>query len=139
VMDHIIQITKNDIVGQGKKLLDAGAKFVTAVCNDQDENLEVSYFFSTNRGIDLTCLRYTVGKDEEVPSLTGTTLSTLLIENEMKELFGLKVKDLAIDYGGHLMLAHDSPTTPMLKEKKAELKEKKVEPNEKKAEPKGES
>jgi hypothetical protein len=80
VMDNILQITKNDIVGEGKKLLDAGAKFVTAVCNDLDENLEVSYFFSTNRGIDLTCLRYTVGKDEEVPSLTGTTLSTLLIE-----------------------------------------------------------
>jgi len=65
-----------------------------------------------------------VGKDEEVPSLTGATLSTLLIENEMKELFGLKVKDLAIDYGGHLMLAHDSPTTPMLKPKKAEAESK---------------
>jgi ech hydrogenase subunit D len=138
-MENTIQITKNDIVGEGAKLLGAGAKFVTAVCNDLDEKLEVSYFFSTNRGIDLTCLRYTVGKDEEVPSLTGTTLSTLLIENEMKELFGLKVKDLAIDYGGHLMLAHDSPTTPMLKDKKAELKEKKAEPNEKKAELKGES
>ena len=123
-MDTIIQITKNDIVNEGKKLLDAGAKFVTAVCNDQDEKLEVTYFFSANRGVNLTCLRYTVGKDEEVPSLTGVTLSTLLIENEMKELFGLKVKDLAIDYGGHLMLAHDSPTTPMLKPKKAEAESK---------------
>jgi ech hydrogenase subunit D len=136
-MENIIQITKDDIVDEGKKLLDAGAKFVTAVCNDLDENLEITYFFSTNRGIDLTCLRYTVGKDEEVPSLTGVTLSTLLIENEMKELFGLKVKDLAIDYGGHLMLAHDSPKTPMLKEKKTELKEKKAEPSEEIAEPKG--
>jgi hypothetical protein len=33
----------------------------------------------------------------------------------MKELFGLKVTDLAIDYGGHLLLAQDSPTTPLLK------------------------
>ena len=123
-MENIIQITKNDIVNEGKKLLEAGAKFVTAVCNDQDEKLEITYFFSANRGVDLTCLRYTVGKDEEVPSLTGATLSTLLIENEMKELFGLKVKGLAIDYGGHLMLAHDSPTTPMLKPKKAEAESK---------------
>jgi ech hydrogenase subunit D len=117
-MEKIIEITKNDIVNEGKKLLDAGAKFVTAVCSDQDEKLEVTYFFTTNRGVDFTCLRYLVGKEEEVPSLTGVTLSTLLIENEMKELFGLKVKDLAIDYGGHLMLAHDSPTMPMLKPKK---------------------
>ena len=123
-MENIIQITKNDILNEGKKLLDAGAKFVTAVCNDLDEKLEVTYFFSSNRGVNLTCLRYSVGKDEEVPSLTGATLSTLLIENEMKELFGLKVKDLAIDYGGHLMLAQDSPTTPMLKPKKAESESK---------------
>jgi ech hydrogenase subunit D len=123
-MENIIQITKNDIVNEGKKLLDAGAKFVTAVCNDLDEKLEVTYVFSSNRGVNLTCLRYSVGKDEEVPSLTGATLSTLLIENEMKELFGLKVKDLAIDYGGHLMLAQDSPTTPMLKPKKAESESK---------------
>ncbi len=121
-MENIKEITKDNIVSEGKKLLDAGAKFVTAVCNDLDEKLEVSYIFSNNRGVDMTLLRYAVGKDEEVPSLTGITLSTLLIENEMKELFGLKVKDLAIDYGGHLMLAHDSPTTPMLKSKKAESK-----------------
>ena len=125
-MENIIMTTKDNIVSEGKRLLDAGAKFVTAVCNDLDESFEVTYFFSTNRGVDLTCLRYTVGKNEEVPSLTGTTLSTLLIENEMKELFGLKVKDLAIDYGGYLMLAHDSPKTPMLKEKKTEANEEKT-------------
>jgi len=121
-MENIKEITKDNIVSEGKKLLDAGAKFVTAVCNDLDEKLEVSYIFSNNRGVDMTLLRYAVGKDEEVPSLSGITLSTVLIENEMKEFFGLKVKDIAIDFGGHLMLAHDSPTTPMLKSKKAESK-----------------
>jgi Ni,Fe-hydrogenase III component G len=63
-----------------------------------------------------------VAKGDEVPSLSGATLSTVLIENELKELFGLKVKGIAIDYGGHMLLAHDSPVTPMLKEKKAEPK-----------------
>jgi Ni,Fe-hydrogenase III component G len=60
-------------------------------------------------------LRYKVAKDEDVPSFSGVTLATVLIENEMKELFGLKVTDLAIDYGGHLLLAQDSPVTPLLK------------------------
>lgn len=121
-MENLKQITKSDIVSEGQKLLGAGAKFVTAVCNDLGDQLEVTYFFSSDRGVKLSGLRYSVGKDEEVPSLTGVTLSTLLIENEMQELFGLKVKGLAIDYGGHLLLAHDSPTTPMLKPKKAESK-----------------
>ena len=118
-MENIKEINKNDIISEGKKLLDAGAKFVTAICNDQDEKLEVTYLFSSKSGTELTCLRYKIGKDEEVDSLSGTTLATVLIENEMKELFGLKIKDLAIDYGGHLLLAQDSPTTPLLKTKQA--------------------
>lgn len=121
-MENIKKVDKNTIVNEGKKLLDAGGKFVTAVCNDLDPELEVTYFFSSNRGMNMTGLRYTVPKGEEVPSLSGHTLATVLIENELKELFGLKVKGIAIDYGGHMLLAHDSPVTPMLKEKKAEPK-----------------
>jgi len=117
-MENLKEIDKNALVNEGKKLLAAGGKFVSAVCNDLDQNLEVTYFFSSDRGINMIGLRYTVAKDEEVPSLTGETLATVLIENELQELFGLKVKGLAIDYGGHMLLAHDSPITPMLKEKK---------------------
>jgi Ni,Fe-hydrogenase III component G len=121
-MENLKKIDKNTLVSEGKKLLDAGGKFVAAVCNDLDPELEVTYFFSSNRGINMTGLRYMVAKGDEVPSLSGATLSTVLIENELKELFGLKVKGIAIDYGGHMLLAHDSPVTPMLKEKKAEPK-----------------
>lgn len=119
-MENVKEIDKNEIVSEIKKLMDEGAKFVTAVCNDLDERLEVSYFFSKNRGTELFCLRYTVGKDEEVVSPSSVTLSTVLIDNEMKEMFGLKMKDLAIDYGGHLLLAQDSPVTPLLKKKDAQ-------------------
>ena len=121
-MENLIKIDKSAIVSEGKKLLDAGGKFVTAVCNDLDAELEVTYFFSSDRGMEMKGLRCTVAKGEEVPSLSGTTLATVLIENELQELFGLKVKGIAIDYGGHMLLAHDSPSTPMLKEKKAEPK-----------------
>jgi len=122
-MDNLIKVDKSTIVGEGKKLLDAGAKFVTAVCNDLDTELEVTYFFSSNRGTEMKGLRLAVPKDEVVPSLSGNTLSVVLIENELQELFGLKVDGIAINYGGHMMLAHDSPTTPMLKEKKAVVEE----------------
>ncbi len=121
-MENIKVVKKEDIVSEGKKILDAGGIFVTAVCSDVDSGLEVSYFFSTNSGTQLSCLRYTAAKGEEVPGLSGTTLATVLIENEMRELFGLKIKDLAIDFGGHMLLAHDSPETPLLKTPKAEAK-----------------
>jgi Ni,Fe-hydrogenase III component G len=117
-MENIREIKKDELLAEGRKFLDAGGKFVTAVCSDLDEYLEVTYFFSHNAGTDMDGLRYKVAKDEDVPSFSGITLATVLIENEMKELFGLKMKDLAIDYGGHLLLAQDSPVTPLLKTKK---------------------
>ena len=117
-MENIKDINKEELLAEGKKFLDQGGKFVTSVCSDLDDNLEITYFFSIDAGRSLNGLRYKVVKDEEVPSLSGTTLATVLIENEMKELFGLKVKDLAIDYGGHLLLAQDSPTKPLLKKHK---------------------
>jgi Ni,Fe-hydrogenase III component G len=117
-MENIREIKKDELLAEGRKFLDAGGRFLTAVCSDLDEHLEVTYFFSLNAGVVMNGLRYKVAKDEEVPSFSGITLATVLIENEMKELFGLKVKDLAIDYGGHLLLAQDSPVTPLLKTKK---------------------
>jgi Ni,Fe-hydrogenase III component G len=114
-MENIREIKKDELLAEGKKFLDTGGKFVTAICSDLGEHLEVTYFFSHDAGTVMNGLRYKVTKDEEVPSLSGVTLATVLIENEMKELFGLKVTDLAIDYGGHLLLAQDSPVTPLLK------------------------
>ncbi|MGO9137904.1 MAG: NADH-quinone oxidoreductase subunit C [Syntrophales bacterium] len=114
-MENIREIKKDELVAEGRKSLDAGGKFVTAVCSDLGEHLEVTYFFSHDSGTVMAGLRYKVTKDEQVPSFSGVTLATVLIENEMKELFGLKVTDLAIDYGGHLLLAQDSPVTPLLK------------------------
>jgi Ni,Fe-hydrogenase III component G len=50
-----------------------------------------------------------------VPSISKIYLCAILIENEMKELFGLNVQGMAIDYGGHLVLGADSKTMPQAK------------------------
>jgi putative intracellular protease/amidase len=47
-MENIREIKKEELLAEGKKFLDAGGKFVTAVCSDLNELLEVTYFFSLN-------------------------------------------------------------------------------------------
>lgn len=116
MIDNLKEIRKEELLAEFKKLHDARARFVTAVCSDLGDRLEVTYYFNMSPGMEMKALRMVVGKDEEVPSTTGIYLTTVLIENEMKELFGLKVKDMAIDFGGHMLLASDSPVTPMLKD-----------------------
>ncbi|MGD0621325.1 MAG: NADH-quinone oxidoreductase subunit C [Thermacetogeniaceae bacterium] len=115
MIDKMKEISKDQLLAEVKKYADSKAKFVTGSCNDLGDKLEVTYYFNASPGMDMSALRFAVGKDEEVPSMTGIYLTAVLIENEMKELFGLKVKDLAIDFGGHMMLAQDSPVLPMLK------------------------
>ena len=39
-----------------------------------------------------------------------------LVENEMKELFGLNVTNIIVDYGGHLLLSDDDLVSPMAKQ-----------------------
>jgi Ni,Fe-hydrogenase III component G len=115
MIDKLKEISKDQLLAEVKKYADSKAKFVTGSCNDLGDKLEVTYYFNASPGMDMSALRFVVGKGEEVPSMTGIYLTAVLIENEMKELFGLKVKDLAIDFGGHMMLAQDSPVLPMLK------------------------
>jgi ech hydrogenase subunit D len=114
-IDNLRDISKDQLAAEAKKYADAKARFVTGVCNDLGDKLEVTYYFNSYPTLEMSALRFSVGKDEDVPSITGIYLTSVLIENEMKELFGLKVKDIAIDFGGHMLLAQDSPVLPMLK------------------------
>jgi len=34
------------------------------------------------------------------------------VENELQDLFGIKFKDIVVDYGGKLILGEQSPITP---------------------------
>ena len=115
MIDSLKEISKDQLLTEVQKCADSRSRFVTGVCNDMGGQLEVTYFFIGDPAAGMFALRFAVGKDEEVPSMTGISIAFALAENEMKELFGLKVTDIAIDFGGHMLLSQDSPALPMLK------------------------
>lgn len=102
-----------DLLARAARFHEAGFRFVTATCLDRGANLEVLYHF--DHDLELHTIRTTVAKDAAVPSLTPVYLCAFLVENEMFELFGLKVEGMAIDFGGGLLLTVDAPRMPMLK------------------------
>jgi len=113
MMGKNVSVTKDTLVPEVQKLAEAKARFITATCLDLGDQFQVYYSFDQDlQEVDLQLM---VGKDEEVPSITGQYLCALLIENEMKELFGMKVKDIAIDFGGKMLLTDTSPQLPMVK------------------------
>lgn len=88
-------------------LHDDGWRLVTASCVPRSGRRTVLYHFE--REEHLRHLRVELTGDEGVPSIGAVYPGAFLVENEMKELQGLVVTDLAIDYGGRLYRDFDGP------------------------------
>jgi ech hydrogenase subunit D len=53
-------------------------------------------------------------KDPEIHSITGTYWPAFIYENEMHDLFGVKFRNLALDFGGHFFkIASETPWNPV--------------------------
>ncbi len=90
----------------------ARLRFVTMSCVDLgQEGLDVLYHFA--KGLRLNHLRLTVARGETAPSITGSYFCAFLVENEIRDQFGLVFDGLNIDYGGTLLLEKDVRLSPL--------------------------
>ncbi|MFA5072544.1 MAG: NADH-quinone oxidoreductase subunit C [Nitrospirota bacterium] len=114
MISNVTEISKDQLLSEAQKMSGQGYRFVTASCVDLGEDkLNVIYHFDKNT--ELTNFRIAVKRGEEVPSISATYLCAVLVENEMKELFGLNVTNIAIDYGGHFLLTPEALKNPQSK------------------------
>jgi len=113
MIENVMEIKKENLVEEVQKLKDEGYRIVTASCVDMDTEFMIYYHFDKQNN--MKHLKIFSNKDEEVPSISGVYLAGALVENEIKDLFGLKVKDLAIDYGGNFLITGDVGTAPFAK------------------------
>jgi len=97
---EIVPIGKNDLVGTVAHLFAEGYRLVQIGCTTLQSAYELNYSF--DRDYRFKNLRMTVAPDEEVPSISVIYPNAFLYENEIHDLFGLLVKDIAIDYRGAL-------------------------------------
>ena len=97
---EIILIGKNELVGMVAELFAEGYRLVQICCTTLQSSYELNYSF--DKGYRFKNLRITVSPDEEIPSITAVYHNAFLYENEIHDLFGLPVKNIAIDYHGTL-------------------------------------
>ena len=115
MIENISDLPVEMLLGEAQKLQYDNYRFVTATCVDNnDGTFDVIYHF--DRDLKLKNYRVKVSKGAEVPSISKIYFCALLVENEIKELFGLNITNIAIDYGGHLLLSDDAPEMPMAKQ-----------------------
>ncbi|MEG1583960.1 MAG: NADH-quinone oxidoreductase subunit C [Anaerovorax sp.] len=88
-----------------------GYRLGQACCTKVSEGFELLYSFDKNH--ELLNLKVTLPEEEELMSITGVYWPAFIYENEMQDLFGVKFKHMALNYGGHFFkVSEPTPWNP---------------------------
>ena len=72
---------------------------ICATTLKKEEQFEITYSFALNETF--LCYRIVISQDEEITSISSIFAPAFLYENEMKDLFGIKIKLISLDYDGN--------------------------------------
>jgi ech hydrogenase subunit D len=86
----------------------ANWRIVQVLCVSSAEGCELTYSFGL--GLAMRSLRLAVGAEDSVPSITALYPAAFLYENEIRDLFGVKIERIAADWQGKVYdVAKDRP------------------------------
>ena len=112
MLKQVTDISSDELLNATRQMSFEGFRFITTTCvYNETGPFELLYHF--DRNYEMRNYRLYVGKDQSVPSISRIYFCALLVENEIKELFGIDITDIIIDYGGHLLLSDGAPSMPM--------------------------
>lgn len=115
MIENLEEISKESLLGYVQKMLYNGYRFITTTCVDNgDGTVDLLYHF--DKKMTMKQVKVTIKKEDEIPSISRIYFCAILVENEMKELFGLNINNIAIDYGGHMLLSDEELVSPMSKQ-----------------------
>ena len=119
-----IDIGIADLLGKVREFQSKGARLVQICCTRLPEKLEIHYSFDVD--YNFSSLRLTLADTQiPVPSVSGIYLPACLYENEIHDLFGVKIEGMAIDFKGKFyQKTMESPFNPPASavEQKGEVK-----------------
>jgi ech hydrogenase subunit D len=106
------------IIPEVENLKKEGYRLVQMHCMRTKEEvmpngLEINYTF--DKDYNLETLRVIIGQGQEIPSISAIYPGAFLYENEMHDLFGVKVNEMSIDYKGRLY--QTAVPTPFVEQK----------------------
>ncbi len=114
MIENLVDITVDHLLAEVHQCKFEGYRFVTATSVDNgDGTIDVLYHF--DKDFAMKNFKITVNKEDKVPSISKDYFSAVLVENEIKELFGVNIVDIAIDYGGRMLLSDEQMSSPMLR------------------------
>ena len=110
MIKNLTEINLDRLIGAVASKWAAGYRFVTITCTDLGDDYDLLYHF--DKELTLETLRVRLPKGAELPSISAEYFAALLVENEIKDLFGIAIKGLVLDYESHFYLPEGAPRKP---------------------------
>lgn len=95
----IEQITVETLRDQARAMKEQNFRLVQVSATQLPDHVELVYSF--DRESRLTNFRLALPNGQSLPSISAIYGCVVLYENEIHDLFGVKVDDLAVDFGGN--------------------------------------
>jgi ech hydrogenase subunit D len=99
-IQETVPVEVGKLIGKIEEFRDGGYRLVQINCSKIGDVYEINYSF--DKDYVFRNLRITVTADTEIPSISGMYWGAFIYENEMHDLFGIKVRGMNIDFKGHL-------------------------------------
>lgn len=99
-MEQLVKtILPSELLAEVLHLKNDGYRLVAITCTNKN-GMEISYSF--DKDYDFLNLRLNIEYDAEVESISIIYPFAFLYENEIKELFGVNIKNISLDFAGNL-------------------------------------
>jgi ech hydrogenase subunit D len=95
---EIIPIEKDALLGAVSDLFAQGYRMVQIGCTTLENAYELNYSF--DKDYLFINLRVTAKPEDEIQSISVIYPNAFLYENEIHDLFGIKIKNMSVDYKG---------------------------------------
>ena len=101
MQDNELQIIEPaTLVSNALQLKNSGCRLVQICATRTENGYELTYSFA--KGYRLTNLRFAIDEGAELMSISNIFEPAFLYENEIHDLFGVKINQIKIDYNGTL-------------------------------------
>jgi len=108
----ITPVANVDLLSVVRGMKKDGYRLLQICATKVSEGFEILYSFD-NGEHELTNLKLIVPEEEEVQSVTGEYWGAFIYENEMHDLFGIKIVNNELDYGGNFFkVSEPTPWNP---------------------------
>jgi ech hydrogenase subunit D len=110
-MQSVVGIEVTELAEKVIGLKADGYRMVQISCTNVDGGFELTYGFDKNG--ELFSYRIHISQDTEIQSISSIYFPAFLYENELKDLFGVKIRNIVLDFQGNFYkLAKKTPFNP---------------------------